>query len=145
MNPIFLSSLVRLEDVKHIRVVDYRDAFYFVKRHVKYRRDNREYFATPKETLAKGYGDCDDISILYTAILRNLGYNAYVRIVELPPSFHAFTVVKNIGAFDPSMSSTPINVIMLYKGYPKIVDFNDLMVRIYNRLKLNNILGELSR
>jgi len=39
-------------------------------RSIDYRRDWGEFFQFPSETLAKGYGDCEDTAILLTSLIR---------------------------------------------------------------------------
>lgn len=55
---------------------------------VDYRRDIVEYWQTPSETM-RGYGDCEDTSILLTSLLRNFT-NAYVALGSFQGYGHAW-------------------------------------------------------
>ena len=55
----------------------------FVCRNINYRRDFGEFWMTPSETL-RGYGDCEDTSILLTSLIRAGGApNCYVALGSL--------------------------------------------------------------
>lgn len=60
----------------------------FVCRNIDYRRDLGEFWLTPGETL-KGYGDCEDTSILLTSLLRNFT-NAHVALGSFQGYGHAW-------------------------------------------------------
>lgn len=60
----------------------------FVCRKIDYRRDVGEFWLTPGETL-KGYGDCEDTSILLTSLLRNFT-NAHVALGSFQGYGHAW-------------------------------------------------------
>lgn len=55
---------------------DYWSLFDFVCRNINYRRDWGEFFQFPSETL-RGYGDCEDTSILLTSLIRAGGMPAH--------------------------------------------------------------------
>ena len=58
-----------------------------VYRNVLYEPDGMfDHWQLPWETLARGYGDCEDFSILLGSILRNLGYD----IVVIKEDGHVF-------------------------------------------------------
>jgi len=62
----------------------------FVCRHVDYRRDWGEFWMTPSETL-RGYGDCEDSSILLTSLIGAGGApNCYVALGSLGGYGHAW-------------------------------------------------------
>lgn len=63
----------------------------FVCRHIAYRRDIGEWWSFPAETLNRGYGDCEDSSILLASLLRNFT-NAYVAIGSFQGWGHAWVV-----------------------------------------------------
>jgi len=60
----------------------------FVCRNIDYKRDTGEFWMTPGETL-KGYGDCEDTSILLTSLLRNFT-NAHVALGSFQGYGHAW-------------------------------------------------------
>jgi len=41
----------------------------YINENIKYVSDNKDYWSTAKDTLLKGYGDCEDLSIVYINIL----------------------------------------------------------------------------
>ena len=51
-----------------------------VRRHVKYRKDGTDEWATGKETWKRGYGDCEDIAACVQELCKELGFNASVRL-----------------------------------------------------------------
>ena len=60
----------------------------FVCRNIDYRRDTGEFWQFPSETL-KGYGDCEDSSILFTSLLRNFT-NGHVALGSYQGYGHAW-------------------------------------------------------
>ncbi|MBA7609488.1 hypothetical protein ES703_16679 [subsurface metagenome] len=60
----------------------------FVCRNISYRLDFGEFWQVPSETL-RGYGDCEDSSILLTSLLRNFT-NAHVAVGEYQGYGHAW-------------------------------------------------------
>ena len=60
----------------------------FVCRNISYRLDVGEFWQVPSETL-RGYGDCEDTSILLTSLLRNFT-NAHVAVGEYQGYGHAW-------------------------------------------------------
>lgn len=40
-----------------------------------------DYLQPPEETIERGYGDCEDVSILLVSLLRNQGFNASVDVI----------------------------------------------------------------
>jgi len=67
---------------------DYWSLYDFVCRNIDYRRDIGEFWLTPSETL-RGYGDCEDTSILLTSLLRNFT-NAHVTLGSFQGYGHAW-------------------------------------------------------
>lgn len=61
-------------------IKDACDVFDYVNRHWKYRyEENAEFFFGAAQTINEGYkGDCDDYSIVMSALLRNMGFNTRV-------------------------------------------------------------------
>jgi len=60
----------------------------FVCRNIDYRRDTGEFWQFPSETL-KGYGDCEDSSILFTSLIRNFT-NGHVALGSYQGYGHAW-------------------------------------------------------
>lgn len=48
----------------------------YVRRKVRYRSEDRDDWASPSETLARGYGDCEDIAQLVKQLCRKNGMSA---------------------------------------------------------------------
>ena len=67
---------------------DYWSLFDFVCRNIDYRRDTGEFWQFPSETL-KGWGDCEDSSILFTSLLRNFT-NGHVALGSYQGYGHAW-------------------------------------------------------
>lgn len=63
----------------------------WVCRNIDYRRDIGEFWQTPSETL-RGYGDCEDTSILLTSLIRAGGIPAYTALGGLQGLGHAWVV-----------------------------------------------------
>ena len=69
---------------------DYWSLYDFVCRNINYRRDWGEFFQFPSETL-RGYGDCEDSSILLTSLIRAGGApNCHVALGSLEGYGHAW-------------------------------------------------------
>lgn len=49
----------------------------YLQKSFKYKTDKSEFWKYPTDTLYDGYGDCEDLSLLYISILRNLNVPAY--------------------------------------------------------------------
>ncbi len=71
---------------------DYWSLYDFVCRNISYRRDIGEFWQTPSETL-RGYGDCEDTSILLASLLRNFN-GAKVALGSFEGWGHAWVVNK---------------------------------------------------
>ncbi|MBA7572746.1 hypothetical protein ES708_14532 [subsurface metagenome] len=69
---------------------DYWSLYDFVCRNISYRRDIGEFWQTPSETL-RGYGDCEDTSILLASLLRNFN-GAKVALGSFEGWGHAWVV-----------------------------------------------------
>lgn len=61
--------------------------FQWVKDHIRYVRDVRdtETVATPVATLQIGSGDCDDMSLLLSALLESIGVRTRFAALGFPP------------------------------------------------------------
>ena len=70
---------------------DYWSLYDFVCRNIDYRLDVGEMWLTPSETL-RGFGDCEDTSILLTSLMGAGGINCYVALGNLGGYGHAWCV-----------------------------------------------------
>lgn len=64
----------------------------WVNAKIAYRADARDEWAHPVKTLARGYGDCEDIALVKWAALRR--YNPLFLIVRDGKAYHAVVIVK---------------------------------------------------
>ncbi|RXA16712.1 transglutaminase domain-containing protein [Methanosarcina sp. MSH10X1] len=73
-------------------IKDACDVFDYVNRHWKYRYDeNAEFFFGAAQTINDGYkGDCDDYSIVVSALLRNMGFNTRIVTATNEGYGHAY-------------------------------------------------------
>lgn len=73
-------------------IKDACDVFDYVNRNWKYRYDeNAEFFFGASQTINDGYkGDCDDYSIVMSALLRNMGFNTRVVTATNEDYGHAY-------------------------------------------------------
>lgn len=61
--------------------------YYYIRDFIRYQKDilNIETLQTPGETLARGYGDCDDHAILICALLHSIGHLTRFMAIGLTP------------------------------------------------------------
>lgn len=81
-------------DIAGIRTVDV-----MVNRKIMYQADATDEWTTPKETLERGYGDCEDIALVKRAILLSTGYkdpDIYLFLVKdlVARRDHALLIVR---------------------------------------------------
>ncbi len=97
----------------------------FVCRNINYRRDWGEFWMTPSETL-RGYGDCEDSSILLTSLIRAGGApNCYVALGSLGGYGHAW-VLNNNEILETTYSSAQF--VPNIAAYESMALFNDAEV-----------------
>lgn len=65
----------------------------WVDRKITWRADRKDEWASPRETLARGYGDCEDIALVKWAALRATGYKPLFLIVRDGRAYHAVVMV----------------------------------------------------
>lgn len=100
-------------EVQELKTASKRNTIIAVNEHfnkkIKYRIDQKvwgksDYWATPIETAAKGYGDCDDYAIAKYFALKELGFDERnMRLVVLKDKkkneIHAVLAVKESGKY----------------------------------------------
>lgn len=91
-------------------------AFQWVIRNIKYEPDiitynQLEYFSTAEETLKKGKGDCEDLSILLYALLYPTHPDGYVVIGNIKNGGHSWVEINDT-VLDPANK-----IIMSKKEY----------------------------
>jgi len=108
------------------------EAYEWVRRNVAYVADTGDHWQSAKETLELRTGDCEDHAILVASIIKNLGGNARVNVIEA----HAFPTVfvggngtdleQLEGAIDSFYWTPPgtlrINYLIDDAGYWMVVD-----------------------
>lgn len=96
----------------------------FVCRDISYRRDIGEFWQTPSETL-KGYGDCEDSSILLTSLLKNFT-DAHVALGGFQGLGHAWVVSEEGKILEATYSSA--RPVPDPEDYQAMVMFNNMNV-----------------
>jgi transglutaminase-like putative cysteine protease len=73
-------------------IKDACDVFDYVNRHWKYRyEDNADFFFGASQTINEDYnGDCDDYSIVMSALLKNMGFNTRIVTATNETYGHAY-------------------------------------------------------
>ena len=73
-------------------IKDACDVFDYVNQHWKYRsEENAEFFFGAAQTINEGYnGDCDDYSIVMSALLKHMGFNTRIVTVTNESYGHAY-------------------------------------------------------
>ncbi len=73
-------------------IKDACDVYDYVNKHWQYRYDkNAEFFFGASQTIKEGYnGDCDDYSIVMSALLRNMGFNTRIVTGKSGDYGHAY-------------------------------------------------------
>ncbi|WP_125911772.1 transglutaminase-like domain-containing protein [Kiloniella majae] len=56
-------------------VKELKSLYALAGRNVKYKTERKDYWSTPGETIARGYGDCDDYAHVYLTSAALLGYD----------------------------------------------------------------------
>lgn len=109
------------------------DAYFWVRRNIRYSRELGDIWSPPRHTLARKSGDCEDMAALLCSILRAMGYDAYVRVGRVVETgrLHAWVVYYD-GEWrevDPSSGLRP----GVDFHYHVIADFNERESLIYDR------------
>jgi hypothetical protein len=73
-------------------IKDACDVFDYVNQHWEYRyEENADFFFGASQTINEGYnGDCDDYSIVMSALLKNMGFNTRIVTVTNESYRHAY-------------------------------------------------------
>jgi transglutaminase-like putative cysteine protease len=68
----------------------------YVRDHIRYTRDIRgtETLATPDQTIRRGVGDCDDMSLLASALLESIGHPTRFVAVGASPGDYSHVLVE---------------------------------------------------
>lgn len=91
-------KLMNLMQSEKIRTLE--DYARWLKGTVKYQKDGkRDNWTGPQETLQKRNGDCEDYTLLNTAILKVLGYQPQFLALKGPTQAHAICVFKRDGYY----------------------------------------------
>jgi len=112
------------------------EAFKYAKS-LRYERDSEDNWSTPRETISRGGGDCEDLSILLASLLRALGYTPEsVRVVVGYTSMGSHSWVEILVSHNGSLRWLPLDPVFgksfdeyLYSDYPVLrvlMRFNDV-------------------
>jgi hypothetical protein len=97
------------------------EAFRLLQRHVRYIAMEQEIYAiVPRpapEVLAKGYGDCKEMSALLKMILAEKGITAHLALVSITDRFQAIDSIPTLGAFNHMIVYLPS-----FDGRPMFID-----------------------
>jgi hypothetical protein len=97
------------------------EAFRLLQRHVRYIAMEQEIYAiVPRpapEVLAKGYGDCKEMSALLKMILAEKGITAHLALVSMTDRFQAIDSIPTLGAFNHMIVYLPS-----FDGRPMFID-----------------------
>lgn len=82
-------------------VYDLKSAFLFVSS-MRYVSDTdahgqREFWQAPRETIARGTGDCEDFAILFSSLADKMGYSTAIQL----GNGHAISLINGV-QYDPS-------------------------------------------
>jgi transglutaminase-like putative cysteine protease len=95
---------------------------HFVRDQIRYTMDVRgtETVATPDQTLARGVGDCDDKSLLASALLESIGHpTRFVAIGKTPGNFvHVLVETRVANRWIPVETTEPVELGWYPAGYP---------------------------
>ena len=96
---------------------------------IKYKKDIYGLYswASPEETLNKGYGDCEDFAFLTKEVLQMLGYKVYVIVMFAKDYGHAFCLVEYNNQWTIFDNNTFIHT--------KITDGNELLTFLKKNYK----------
>lgn len=90
-----LMNLMRSENIRTLE-----DYARWLKETVKYKKDGkRDSWAGPQETLQKKNGDCEDYTLLNTAMLKVLGFESRFLALKNSRQAHAICVFKRDGYY----------------------------------------------
>lgn len=85
------------------------DIQFWIKDNIEYRQEDNDIWATPKETIERGHGDCEDLALLMGWILWKIDYSnkAFIVITASPIeniiySYHVVVLCDN-EYWEPSM------------------------------------------
>ncbi len=121
----------RWEAVRHHRIAKVpgltnpREVHAYVRRRVQYHSEPIDIWATPEETLKRGYGDCEDFAILERALLIESGWpreDIWVLLAHdlLVRQDHALLIV---GGLIIDCRSAPVFPVSTFRDYRPIIAF----------------------
>lgn len=129
-NPKYLPH-ANLEALHSDHIEGVYDVQEWVNKNIEYTSDgaNRDHWQTPKETLARGRGDCEDMALLKMAYLIGLGHTPSLLLCKDRMSggeWHAVALTKHL-LFDlrgdprrlDVIPGEPLRPIILYCGHER--------------------------
>lgn len=94
-------------------VDSYYGIYLYIKNNVEYRKEKVDNWSSPYTTLSRGYGDCEDIAILYINMLydifeikASLGLVNTRDVVDGGKISHAVVIMPNGDLIEPQTAET---------------------------------------
>lgn len=91
---------------------------------------------TPKETLARGYGDCKDKSALLVAMLREVGIEAHIAILKAGFGEDALLELPGLEAFNHAIVYVPGEVPLWIDATAHLTPVGEIPTTVQGRLAL---------
>jgi len=57
----------------------------WVKRNIKYRKEEKDIIYSPKKTISMGFGDCEDVSAVLSSMLGSLNFPIKLKVTATRP------------------------------------------------------------
>jgi len=102
---------------------DPETAFKWVKSHIRYQKEDGDVLYEPEELIERGFGDCEDLTLLIGSIAYAQGYPVRIRLVK-NATRHIYPLVKISGKWKV-LDAVPSRIPFIGgvpKGYRIVVD-----------------------
>jgi len=100
------------------------NAYRWVKKNIKYRKEKGDILYEPEQTLKRGVADCEDLTLLIGSLAKIQGYPVKLRIVK-NGTRHIYPLVKIRGQWtvlDATPHSNTPYINGVPKGYKVVID-----------------------
>lgn len=116
----------------------------FVLKHIKYEKDHpdHEQVRSPRRTIHEGKGDCDCMSVLVGALLKNLGIDFKFRIAKYPNSPGSWSHIYVVVPKDQSANKA-LNTRAQYYTVDPVTNRHDHEVKFLNKKDYDMALQSL--
>ncbi|OGX06036.1 MAG: hypothetical protein A2Z88_02855 [Omnitrophica WOR_2 bacterium GWA2_47_8] len=88
-----------LEIIDGNKIKSLKDYVLWLQKNIAYKRDSKEAWSMPKETLQNKYGDCEDYAFLNQSVLQVLGYRSRVLGIKSKTEAHAICLFEYKGHY----------------------------------------------